>query len=315
MSNTNNTNGSYSNRTNSSVPSAIVPINDLNSSGNNNDHPVPSTTNKESSSCFSLPFFQKLIAEGIGTFFMIFAGCAAVNVNLNNDKVVTLPGIALTWGLAVMVMIYALGYISGAHFNPAVTTSFATCGCGKFPWKQVPGYVLAQVAGSTLAIGTLRLLFQGNQDHFLGTSPAGSNMQSLVLEFITTFYLMFVICSVATDSRAARKFSFTHLILHFSSPSYIFYVVHRVLVNFVQVGQLAGLAIGSTVIINILCSGPISGASLNPARSLGPALVFNRYEGLWIYIIGPICGAIAGSWTYSFIKNDCAIRKLGSKFY
>ncbi|KAI3842656.1 hypothetical protein MKX03_027320 [Papaver bracteatum] len=283
MSNTNNTNGSYSNRTNSSVPNAIVPINDVNSYGNNNDHPVPPTTNKESSSCFSIPFFQKLIAEGIGTFFMIFSGCAAVNVNLNNDKVVTLPGIALTWGLAVMVMIYALGYISGAHFNPAVTIAFATCGCGKFPWKQVPGYVLAQVAGSTLAIGTLRLLFQGNQDHFLGTLPAGSHMQSLVLEFITTFYLMFVICSVATDSRA--------------------------------VGELAGLAIGSTVIVNILCSGPISGASLNPARSLGPALVFNRYEGLWIYIIGPVCGAIAGSWTYSFIKNDCVIRKLGSKFY
>ncbi|KAI3864847.1 hypothetical protein MKX03_006086 [Papaver bracteatum] len=266
-----------------SMSNTIVPIDNLIPPGNNNEHPIPSATNKDSSSCFSIQFFQKLIAEGIGTFFMIFAGCGAVNVNLNNDKVVTLPGIALAWGLAVMVMIYALGYISGAHFNPAVTIAFATCGCGKFPWKQVLGYILAQVAGSTLAIGTLRLLFQGNQDHFLGTLPAGSNMQSLVLEFITTFYLMFVICSVATDSRA--------------------------------VGELAGLAIGSTVVVNILCTGPISGASLNPARSLGPALVFNRYEGLWIYIIGPICGATAGSWTYCFIKNDRALRKLGSKFY
>ncbi|MCL7037169.1 hypothetical protein MKW94_018263 [Papaver nudicaule] len=178
ISTSNTNNNGYSYRANSSIPITIVPINNLNSHGNvNNDHPVPLTTNKESSSLLSIPFFQKLIVEGIGTFFMMFAGCAAVSVNLSNDKVVTLPGIALTWGLAVMVMIYALGYISGSHFNPAVIIAFATCGCGKFPWKQVSGYILAQVAGSTLAIGTLRLVFQGSQDHFLGTLPCGSNMQ------------------------------------------------------------------------------------------------------------------------------------------
>ncbi|KAI3923357.1 hypothetical protein MKW98_026950 [Papaver atlanticum] len=191
-----NNNSSYSNRENSSIPNAMVPVNDLNTSENNNDHPIPSATNEKSSSCFSIPFFKKLIAEGIGTFFMIFAGCGAVSVNLNNDKVVTLPG------LSAMVMIYALGYISGAHFTLPVTIAFATCGCQKFPWKQA---IILRESRS-----------------FLGKLPAGSHMQSLV---------------------------------------------------------------------------------------------FNRYEGLWIYIIGPIGGAIAGSWTYSFIKNDRVIRKLGSKFY
>ncbi|MCL7022990.1 hypothetical protein MKW94_025486, partial [Papaver nudicaule] len=204
ISTSNTNNNGYSYRANSSIPNTIVPnyleltlftnyklfptvpINNLNSPGNvNNDHPVPLTTNKESSSLLSIPFFQSAVdCGGNWNIFHDVAGCAAVSVNLSNDKVVTLPGIAQTWGLAVMVMIYDLGYIYGSHFNPAVTIAFATCGCGKFPWKQVPGYILAQVAGSTLAIGTLRLVFQGSQDHFLGTLPCGSNTQSFFFFFL-----------------------------------------------------------------------------------------------------------------------------------
>ncbi|OVA13450.1 Major intrinsic protein [Macleaya cordata] len=238
--------------------------------GDQNSPVDPNSAITSKSECmFSLPFFQKLFAEGIATYFLVFAGCAAVEANLSKNEVVTLPGIAVVFGLVLMIMIYTVGHISGGHLNPAVTIAFASC--RKFPWKAVPSYVLAQVLGSILAIGTLRLLFVGKQDHhFLGNTPSGSNVQSLVLEFILTFFLMFVICGVATDNRA--------------------------------IGELAGLAIGSTVLVNIIYAGSISGGSMNPARSLAPAIVFNRYEGIWIYLVGPTCGAIAGAWTYNLIR-------------
>ncbi|CAL9180797.1 unnamed protein product, partial [Musa hybrid cultivar] len=209
----------------------------------------------------------QIIAEILGTYFMIFAGCGSVAVNLSTG-IVTFPGICLAWGLVVMAMVYSLGHVSGAHFNPAVTIAFATC--GRFPWRQVPAYVSAQVLGSTISIGTLRLLFGGKHGQFLGTVPAGSDLQSLVLEFIISFYLMFVISGVATDSRA--------------------------------IGELAGLVVGATVLVNVLFAGPISGASMNPARSLGPAIIANRWEGLWVYIVGPICGTVLGAWAYNLIR-------------
>ncbi|XP_057472192.1 aquaporin NIP1-1-like isoform X2 [Actinidia eriantha] len=185
------------------------------------DGEIPNETNQVSTCFISVPFIQKVIAEVLGTYFLIFAGCAAVVVNLDKDKVVGLPGISIVWGLVVMVMVYSVGHISGAHFNPAVTIAFATC--KRFPWRQVPAYVSAQVVGSTLASGTLRLIFNGEQDHFAGTLPAGSNVQSFVLEFIITFYLMFVISGVATDNRA--------------------------------IGELAGLAVGATVLLNVMFAG------------------------------------------------------------
>ncbi|KAF4391393.1 hypothetical protein CsatB_001142 [Cannabis sativa] len=228
-----------------------------------------SKTNSDSGiPCVSVPFIQKLLAEVLGTYFLVFAGCASVVVNLAEDKVVTFPGISIVWGLVVMVMVYSVGHISGAHFNPAVTIAFATT--RRFPLKQVPAYVLAQVLGSTLASGTLRLLFTGKQDHFFGTLPTGSDMQSFVLEFVITFYLMFVVSGVSTDNRA--------------------------------IGELAGLAVGSTVLLNVMFAGPISGASMNPARSLGPAIVATRYKGLWIYLVSPTLGAIAGAWVYNLIR-------------
>ncbi|XP_072998666.1 aquaporin NIP1-1-like [Typha latifolia] len=224
----------------------------------------------------SLPFMQKLIAEVIGTYFVIFAGCASVTVNLSKGTV-TFPGICIVWGLVVMVMIYSVGHISGAHFNPAVSIAFAIT--GRFPWKQVPPYIGAQLLGSTLASGTLRLLFGGKRELFHGTIPAGSDVQSLVLEFIISFYLMFVVSGVATDNRA--------------------------------IGELAGLAVGFTVLLNVLFAGPISGASMNPARTLGPAIVANRYESIWVYIVGPICGTVAGACAYNVIRfTDKPLREI-----
>nr|GMD01722.1 aquaporin NIP1-1-like [Ipomoea batatas] len=250
--------------------------------GNHVDHSVAldisndhhQTADASESSCnnnnfiFTLPFIQKVIAEIFGTYFLMFAGCGAAAVNADKGTV-TFPGVAIVWGLAAVAMIYSVGHISGAHFNPAVTIAFATC--RRFPCVQVPAYILAQMIGATAASGTLRLLFNGEHDHFVGTAPAGSDLQSLIIEFIITFYLMFVISSVTTDTRA--------------------------------VGELAGLVIGATILLNVMFTGPITGASMNPARSLGPAIVSNRYRGIWIYMLGPTAGAIAGAWAYNILRH------------
>ncbi|KAI7724953.1 hypothetical protein M8C21_018872, partial [Ambrosia artemisiifolia] len=215
-----------------------------------------------------LIFSQKLIAELIATYFLVLAGCGAITVDVDK-KNLGQPGVAIVFGSAVMVMVYTVGHVSGAHINPAVTIAFASC--KRFPWKEVPGYVIAQILASILASGTLRLILSGKHDHFVGNAPPGSHLQSFVVEVIITFYLMFVITSVATDDRAT--------------------------------GKLAGVAIGSTVVLNAMFAGPISGASMNPARSIGPALMWNRYSGLWVYILGPMIGAIGGAWAYNTLRS------------
>ncbi|XP_058735812.1 nodulin-26-like [Vicia villosa] len=246
--------------------SARVETNDI----ENNDTvlDVNKDSSQESQDSY-VPFLQKLIAEVVGTYFLIFAGCASIIVNKNHDNVVTLPGIAIVWGLTLLVLIYSLGHISGAHFNPAVTIAFATT--RRFPLIQVPAYILAQLLGGTLASGTLKLIFSGTHDQFSGTLATGSNFQAFVLEFIVTFHLMFTISAVATDNRA--------------------------------IGELAGIAVGSTLLLNVLIAGPITGASMNPVRSLGPAFVHNEYRGIWIFIISPILGAIAGAWVYNLVRH------------
>ncbi|XP_006286127.2 probable aquaporin NIP4-2 [Capsella rubella] len=211
---------------------------------------------------------QKLIAEMIGTYFIIFSGCGVVVVNVLYGGTVTFPGICVTWGLIVMVMIYSTGHISGAHFNPAVTVTFAVF--RRFPWYQVPMYIGAQLTGSLLASLTLRLMFTLTPKAFFGTTPTDSSGQALVAEIIISFLLMFVISGVATDSRAT--------------------------------GELAGIAVGMTIILNVFVAGPISGASMNPARSLGPAIVMGRYKGIWIYIVGPFVGVFAGGFVYNFMR-------------
>ncbi|KAJ8457992.1 hypothetical protein OPV22_030918 [Ensete ventricosum] len=219
---------------------------------------------------------QKLLAEAIGTFFVVFAGCGSVVVNKMYGSV-TFPGICITWGLIVMVMVYSVGHISGAHFNPAVTTTFAIL--KQFPFKQLPLYIVAQLVGAILASGALYLLFDPKAEHFYGTTPVGSAVQSFVLEIIISFLLMFVISGVATDTRA--------------------------------IGELAGIAVGSTILLNVLVAGPISGASMNPARSIGPAIVMRNYKAIWAYVLGPMIGALAGGFTYNLVRyTDKPLREI-----
>ncbi|KAL5707555.1 hypothetical protein ACHQM5_018445 [Ranunculus cassubicifolius] len=229
------------------------------------------------SSTTVVKFTQKIIAEVMGTYFLIFAGCGSVAVNKIYGGTVTFPGICVVWGLAVMVMVYSLGHISGAHFNPAVTITMAIF--RQFPAKEVIPYILAQVAGSTLASGTLVLIFEVEMEDYFGTIPVGPNWRSFILEIVITFLLMFVISGVATDSRA--------------------------------IGELAGIAVGMTVLLNVLVAGPVSGASMNPARSLGPAIVMHQYKGIWVYLAGPVIGAICGGFAYNMIRfTDKPLREL-----
>ncbi|KAL3676758.1 hypothetical protein R1sor_026706 [Riccia sorocarpa] len=214
--------------------------------------------------------FRKIVAEMVSTFCLVFTGCGAAVVNSGSTThgVISQLGIAMAFGVVVTVMVYSVGHISGAHMNPAVTIAFATV--RHFPWGEVPIYIGAQCTASIIAGYTLRLIF-GNVGHLGSTVPAGSAWQSFGLEIIITFILMFVIAAVATDTRA--------------------------------VGELAGIAVGSTVGLNALFAGPISGASMNPARSIGPAIASNTYTSFWVYVVGPILGALIGAWGYALIRG------------
>lgn len=203
---------------------------------------------------------NRYLAESIGTFALVFAGTGAIVVDATSGGVVTHVGVALTFGMIVMVMIYAVGEVSGAHFNPAVTIGFAFA--RRLPAAEIAPYVAAQCAGAVVASASLRLLFPAATS--LGaTVPAGPVAQSFVLEIVVTFFLMFVILAVSTGAK--------------------------------EKGITAGIAIGSTVALCALFAGPVSGASMNPARSLGPALVSGGAAGglaaLWIYLIAPVAGA------------------------
>jgi aquaporin NIP len=213
---------------------------------------------------------KRLFAEGFGTFALVFAGTGAIVINQVSDGAITHPGIAITFGLIVLAMIYALGDISGAHFNPAVTTAFAAA--GRFPWREVPGYIAAQICGAFLASLTLRVLFPANP--FLGaTLPAGTAQQSLILELILTLFLMVVILHVSTGAK--------------------------------EKGITAGIAIGAVIALEAMFAGPICGASMNPARSIAPAIVSGHFEHLWIYVLGPVVGALIA------VPACCAMREPG----
>jgi MIP family channel proteins len=212
---------------------------------------------------------HRLAAEAIGTFALVFAGTGAIVIDATTGGGVGHMGVGLTFGLIVTVMIYAVGHISGAHFNPAVTLGFAA---GRhFPWRDVPRYWAAQLTGGVTASLLLRAMF-GDVAHLGTTLPYGTAGQSFVLETVLTFFLMFVITSVATDTRA--------------------------------VGQAAAIAIGGTIGLEALFAGPISGASMNPARSLAPALVSWTWTDQWLYVAGPILGAVAGVLCYQFIREE-----------
>ncbi len=202
---------------------------------------------------------KKYIAEFIGTFALVFAGTGAIVVNEVSHGAITHVGIALTFGLIVLVMIYALGDISGAHLNPAVTIGF-WCS-GRLPGRELLPYIVSQCAGALAASSLMRLLFPDNR--FLGaTQPAGSEVQSFILEFLLTALLMFVILGVSTG--ASEK------------------------------GITAGIVVGSVIALEAMFAGPICGASMNPARSLGPAVVSGHFASLWLYLAGPVLGAALG---------------------
>lgn len=213
-----------------------------------------------------VPYF----AEGIGTFGLVFAGCGAIVINTLSGGQVTHVGVSLVFGLIITVMIYTFGHISGAHFNPAVTLAFVVA--RHFPVQRLLGYWCAQLLGALLAAGCLRLLF-GNVAQLGTTLPAGSGgaWQSFGLETLLTFFLMIVIMAMATDTRA--------------------------------VSQAAALAIGATVGLEALFAGPISGASMNPARSLGPALISGIWSGQWVYLFAPLLGAVAGALLYRWLRE------------
>lgn len=200
---------------------------------------------------------QKAAAEFLGTFGLVFAGTGAIVVNANCGGVITHVGVALTFGLVVLAMIHAFGDVSGAHLNPAVTLAF--CAAGRFPWRATPAYLLAQTAGALAASGVLRVLFP--QDRHLGaTLPSGTAMQSFVMELIMTFFLMLVILSVTTGAN--------------------------------EKGLTAGISIGSVIALEALFGGPVSGASMNPVRSLAPAVVSGHLTHLWLYLAAPVLGAL-----------------------
>ncbi|HVR14072.1 MAG TPA: MIP family channel protein [Gaiellaceae bacterium] len=211
---------------------------------------------------------RRLASEFVGTFTLVFAGCGAIMVDAKTHALGHV-GVAISFGLVIMAMIYAVGHISGAHFNPAVSFAFAIS--RHFPWPRVVGYWTAQLLGALTAAAILRGSL-GNLAHTGATLPSGSQAQSFLWELVLTFFLMFVIMAVTTDTRA--------------------------------VGEAAAIAIGGTVGLDAMFGGPISGASMNPARSFGPALVSGDLHALWLYIAAPLAGATLGALVYEFIRAD-----------
>lgn len=213
---------------------------------------------------------RRAAAEGFGVFALVFAGCGAIVAETEHPGALGTIGIALVFGLIVMAMVYATGHLSGAHLNPAVTLAFALT--RHFPRAEALAYLAAQLAGALVAAGLLAAIWP-SQPAALGTTvPTVGVGSAFVYEVVLTAFLMFVIMAVATDARA--------------------------------VGAGAAIAIGGTVGLDALFGGPISGASMNPARSIGPALVTGELHDLWLYIAAPLVGAISGALAYQLVRGE-----------
>lgn len=210
---------------------------------------------------------RKSVSEILGTFALVFCGTGAIVIDNVSHGAVSHVGVAVTFGLIVMAMIYGLGEVSGAHLNPAVSIAFTLA--GRLPVKALAPYLASQIVGALLASATLRLLFP--TDLLLGaTIPAGSPWQSFVLELLLTYILMIVIINVATGPK--------------------------------EQGLFAGIAIGSVILLEAMFAGPICGASMNPARSLAPAVVSGHIENLWVYLTAPVIGAALAIPTWTYLK-------------
>jgi aquaporin NIP len=211
---------------------------------------------------------RRAVAEGLAAFALVFAGCGAIVTNAVHHGVLGSVGVSLVFGLVIMAMVYATGHLSGAHINPAVTVAFTLT--RHFSPRDALAYIAAQLTGATAAAFLLASAWSGKPASLGATVPSVGVATALLYETVLTALLMFVIVSVATDTRA--------------------------------VGAAAALAIGGTVGLDALFGGPITGASMNPARSFGPALAAGQWHEFWVYLLGPLLGAALGAFAYQFVR-------------
>lgn len=212
---------------------------------------------------------KKYLSEYLGTFILLFVGTGSVIVNQHTNGALGLTGIATVWGFVIIALIYSFGDISGAHFNPAVSIAFAVD--NRFTWKEVPAFLLAQLAGALSASYVLHYLFPDNETLAI-TQPSGTAAQSFILELLMTFILMLVILRVSTGAK--------------------------------EKGITAGIAIGGTVWMLVLFGGPICGTSLNPTRSLAPAIVSGHFNALWIYLTAPFAGTLSAVFVHRILMQE-----------
>jgi MIP family channel proteins len=208
------------------------------------------------------------VAEALAAFALVFAGCGAVITNATHHGILGVVGVSVVFGLVIMAMVYATGHLSGAHINPAVTVAFTLT--RHFPARDAVAYIAAQLTGATTAAFVLAAAWSEKPASLGATVPSVGVATAMLYETVLSALLMFVIVSVATDTRA--------------------------------VGSGAALAIGGTVGLDALFGGPITGASMNPARSFGPALASGQWHEFWIYLAGPLLGAALGAFAYQFIR-------------
>jgi aquaporin NIP len=212
---------------------------------------------------------RRALAEGIAAFALVFAGCGAIVADATYGGALGVVGVSLVFGLVIMVMVYATGHLSGAHINPAVTLAFTLT--RHFPPREAAAYIAAQCAGAALAALTLLAIWPSQPAELGATVPSVGVGSALVYEALLSAFLMFVIMAVATDTRA--------------------------------VGAAAAIAIGGTIGLDALFGGPVTGASMNPARSLGPALIAWDWHDLWVYVVGPVAGAALGGLAYQAVRE------------
>jgi aquaporin NIP len=213
--------------------------------------------------------WRRALAEAIAAFALVFAGCGAIVTDAQHAGALGAVGVSLVFGLIIMVMIYATGHLSGAHINPAVTLAFTLT--RHFPGREAIAYIAAQLAGATAGALALAAVWTSKPAHLGATVPSVGAGSAFVYELVLTALLMFVIVAVATDTRA--------------------------------VGAAAAVAIGGTVGLDALFGGSVTGASMNPARSFGPALVSGTWTDFWVYVAGPVLGAAFGALAYQLIRT------------